>query len=543
MGPIDPRMLMMGVQRGPGSLGPVQPGAVQAQAQSAPPSTAASVLNGIASFMQNYTAGKRGQKNQATQEALQGLQLMQLGIPVDKEKIAKKLKMSGLGEILDFEGEDPTTQPGVPQQMPAGAQPAPDPAMQQMLMAKAAEAPTIASMQPPTPQPGFMSRAGQALGITPGQVNPASSGMAWLEDLARQGAENKNLSEEELALKREEMGHKRTEMEVRSGMLDILSKAIKGDPNALELASRLPAPYGLKDMPLDGMLKLGRMIGEPPEKTAKAIMYHALGGQQALQHMQDLAKDFAPYFNNDLAKAQQYVMETTNTGQSSLKPNMSLEQQIKVQDMADRLAAKYPTAPMNLLMTYGNLMATGREKPAGELLSYLSKNYKREGDISGEQFRITDDYHRKMMAQTMAIHADSINLARQKTIIDAAGDDGKIGWEMLKSPEEATRLAGAQMIASAANKKNELDMTFRGADGKTRTIPLGAGTLTANMVNHWFSKNQPGFNFEGAGAGLNQFIDSSKPAKKGFSLGDAMTEGRKQVERMILEMMSGNTEN
>ena len=41
--------------------------------------------------------------DQATQDAMQGIMLKQLGIPVDDAKLAKKFKLSHLGDILDFD--------------------------------------------------------------------------------------------------------------------------------------------------------------------------------------------------------------------------------------------------------------------------------------------------------------------------------------------------------------------------------------------------------------------------------------------------------
>src|SRR5262249_36203243 len=142
-------------------------------------------------------------------------------------------------------------------------------------------------------------------------------------------------------------------------------------------------------------------------------------------HMREMAKDMAPHFGGDLAASMQYVQDIMRTGRSDLKAQLSMEQQIKIQDVADRLAAKYPTAPMNMIYGYANLQATGNPG-APKLLKYISEQFKREGTISGEQFDRTDKYHYAELNQAAWIHRETMNLQAQKAIIDAAGEEGKV---------------------------------------------------------------------------------------------------------------------
>src|SRR6266446_714191 len=114
MGPLN-------FQRGPGALGPTYgvpgpatPYPAPNQAQSAPPNTGASVVAGIADFLQNYQRGQQAEQDRNKQDFISDVQMMMLGIPVDHTKMAKKAKAAGMD--LDFEGTN------APPQVPQGAQ-------------------------------------------------------------------------------------------------------------------------------------------------------------------------------------------------------------------------------------------------------------------------------------------------------------------------------------------------------------------------------------------------------------------------------------
>lgn len=484
-----------GVPLGPGAVGPAGaygvpgtvPYPVPNQAQSAPPNTGVSVVAGISDFLTNYRRGREAEQDRNKQEFFQDVQSMMLGIPVDHAKMAKKAKLAGLD--LDFEGTNVSTQPGMPQATPPGAAPVQSPGgptdqgLQQLLMSQATGAPRLAG---PPQQPGIMSRIGQGLGLTPGPINPGSPGMAWLDQLAQTGQETSRQSQTDLA----QSGQMQ---QVRAGMIDLLTRALKGDPMALELATRLPAPFGLKEHSLDDLRSLGMTMGADPAATAKAIMFHALGGQQAIQHMQQMAQHFSQYFGGDLGAAQKYVMDITNTGHSDLKPQMSLDQHRHMMDTVDRMAKLYPKAPLNLLMVGANLEVAGQKKASSDIFSYLSKNYQREGSIQAEQFNITNEWHQSELKQAAWIHGENINLARQQALLGAAGEEGKRAWELINGKDSTpeTKLVGYKMLADSISRAGEVDITFVGANGKKKTVPFSTKGITEQNVGRIFSEWAP----------------------------------------------------
>lgn len=558
MGPLQPPRPP--VPLGPGALGPRGVGPGQSpytpptQAQTAPPNQGVSIAAGIADFITNYQRGRQAEEDRNKQDFLNDVQLMTLGIPVDHTKMAKKAKLAGMD--LDFEGNNVATQPGMSQAMPPGTQPqqaipsstpgGPPPidpaAMQQMLTSQAQVASDAA---PPYTQPkqGIMSKIGQGLGLTAGPINPASSGMAWLSQLAEQGKETARQGQKEQQLTGQQQY-------VKGAMLDIMQKAVTGDPHALELASRFPEPYGLKSMPFDGLLSLGRMSGQPDTSTAKAVIYHALGGPQTLQHFQTLAEKIAPHVGG-FANASKYLQDVTNTGFSNIQYGTTPEENLKVMEESRKMMEEIPDAPPNLIMTYGLLKANGMEKPANDLLTSLSKQFRTKGRIAQEQFNITNQYHKDELAARLRMHYESLNLEAQKTMLEAAGRDGQIAFEMInnKDPsgptQEAMRATGYQMLASALSKKGELNMSYRGADGKLHSAPLGPGEMSVANIQHWFKKDENLLNFTGAPNGKMPWLNQGQAASGqdggvGQTIEEVIKKGQKWLEEQLTDYSKVN---
>lgn len=564
MGPFIPKT----PQLGPGAMGPRGSGVgapayapVPTQAQSAPPNQAASVMAGVADFLTNFQKGKQAREQQNDEAFLSDVAMMQMGIPVDHNKMAKKAKMSSKFKDLDWNNDNTPVQAAqqanqqvAGQQGQAITQGANDVAQQataQMLMnggGREAPPPMSGGMPPsltqpfgsgpgqspmPTPTPGpsrsLLGRLGDATGFGGGgPTNPNSTGMEFLKSLAAEGQQNKQLS----AGERENLGK---HQQIKTLMLDVFKKAVSGDSMAMQLASHFPGEYNMKEMPFDGLLSLGRMTGQSDATTAQNVMFHVLGGDQAIQHMRSLAEKLAPHFDDDFAKAQQYVMEVTKTGQSQLKPGMSFEQREKIHEHSLKLMEAYPELPLNFAETYANFKIAGMESEAKKLMDYASKHFQRAGTISREQFNTTNQYHRDALGQAMTMHNETLNLAAQRALTDALGEDVKLGHEMMtgKSSTDATRAAGAAMIASAASKKADINMSFKGGDGKRKVIPL-AGKMTLENINKWFGPDQNNLNFTPPGSGMDKFVGGDA-AVQGKSIKDVIELGKKWLEDQLDE--------
>lgn len=516
------------------------------QAVSAPPNTGASVVAGISNFLTNFKAARDQDKQQNAQAFYQDVQAMMLGVPVDQKKMAKKAKAAGLD--LDFEGPTAQQQQVQQQNFQEGSQQVQDANQQataQMMMRQPPQAtmgaPAGQQPIPQRPDPSFMQRVGQAMGIDRRPIDlQNSSGGQWLQQLSQMGKKNSELASSELT-------QKIAEQHVKPAMLDLFKRAIGGDPQALDMATRLPEPFNLKSQPFDHILRLGDMQGVPREQTAKAVMFSVLGGPAALQNQREMAQKFAEYFDNDLGQASQYIQDIYSKGRSDLDPGMSLEQQVKISDYTDRLAAKYPTAPINLLRTYALNEFTGKKADARKLLDYLSSNFKREGTISGEQFDVNDKNHKATLAQSAWIHSEQIALQRQKAVLDAAGEEGQTAQLLMKSDDPTTKNAGYKMLADALNMKGEVSMTFNDWQGKKKTVPAFSGKISADTISKWFGirADQNTLSFLGSKGGVDQFVGGAagKPSPEGGisqTLKQMMDSTKKYVEQQLLGLPSEN---
>ncbi len=439
---------------------------------------------------------------------------MMLGIPVSHVEMAKKAKKAGMD--LDFENDNSPAAAAqvanqqVGQQQSQAIQQGPGQALGQMLAGGGGEGmPPVPPplTQPYGPGPGqqpmpapiaaphrnlFQRFADQYTGGP--EPNPNSTGMQWLQQLAGQGQEESKQASQQ--------------RQMRGQMIDIMGRAIKGDPQALAMATRLPDGYNLKTMPFDDLRSLGMTIGAAPADTAKAIMYHALGGPQAMQHMMAMGEKFAPKFGGDLSKALKYVMDVTGTGYSDLKPGLSLEEETKVQDTIDKMSKLYPKAPLNLLRTYANLEFLGNKPAAAEISGYLSNHYEREGTIKENEFNTTNAWHIAEMKQAAQIHADNLDIAAKNAIMQAGGEQAKSYWDMIngKNSSEDTRQAGYEGIAGLMSKLGDIPMTVRGSDGKMKTMSLGVGGMTADRVRWLLRSDKYNMYMRGGGSAMDQFV-------------------------------------
>jgi hypothetical protein len=476
------------------------------------------LATGIAAFLTNYHQGREAEKASNKQDFLSDVQLMMLGIPVSHVEMAKKAKKAGMD--LDFENDNNPAVAAQANNAQVGQQfgqaaAAASPALQQMLTAQtrglsqdmsggvdtpstqpsmSLPAGQMQPIPPPTPAPSrnlFQRLADQYTGGP--EPNPNSTGMQWLRQLAGQGSEEARQTEQQ--------------RQMRGGMLDIMGRAIKGDPQALAMATRLPEGYNLKSMPFDDLRSLGMTVGASPADTAKAIMYHALGGPQAMQHMMTMAEKFAPKFGGNLGQAMKYVMDTSGTGYSSLKPGLSIEEETKVQDTIDKMSKLYPKAPLNLMRTYANLEFLGNKPAAAQISNYLSNHYEREGTLKQNEFNTTNEWHMAEMKQAAWIHSENLDLGLKKAILDATGEAGKNAWEMIhdKNSSEDTKQAGYQMLADTMSKLADIPVNFKGANGKQQTTSLGVSGMTADRVRYLIRADKFNMYERGGGGTLSQF--------------------------------------
>lgn len=152
----------------------------------------AAAIQGISELVNTFVQQKQAQKQKADQEVQQGLAMAAAGMPVDKAKLAKTLKKSSMGEMLDFNN------PANPNEYKAGAgfqmeQPGMGGQPQQQQMP--------GYTPPPAPQkPGFMGRVGEALGMRQPFVDPRSQGANVTDMMAQQAQQGGDLQRQMQAL-------------------------------------------------------------------------------------------------------------------------------------------------------------------------------------------------------------------------------------------------------------------------------------------------------------------------------------------------------
>ncbi len=513
-------------------------------AQSAPPNTLGNLATGIAAFLTNYHQGREAEKASSKQDFLSDVQLMMLGIPVSHVEMAKKAKKAGMD--LDFENDNSPAvaaqgaNAGVAQQQSQAIQQGPGQALGQMLAGGGGEG--MPPVPPPLTQPYGPGVGQQPM---PGPVaaphrnlfqrftdqytggpepNPNSTGMQWLNQLAGQGQVESSQAIQERAN--------------RGSMIDILGRALKGDPQALDIATRLPGPYGLKDHPSDDLMHLGMASGSDPATTAKAILYAHLGGPQAMQHFLQMAEKFVPRFGGDLAKAQQYVSEVTGRGYSNLRPSFTPEEENMIQGTIEKLSAKSPMAPLNLLRTYANAQFAGDKVLADAAMKIIS-TMPTEGQVKSYEFNTNNNFHRDQLKQEAWIHSENHDIAVKNAIREAGGEEARNYFALIDREEkkgapersEDTIQAAEQGIAGMLTKLGSIPVTIRDTQGKQQTVTLGTGGMTADRVRRWLrhdtfnmyqrgggSATAPGGQFTGYNPGgprtsLDEMI---KQTKQGF---------------------------
>jgi len=287
-----------------------------------PESGTSSFVQGISSFMQNFVAAKKAEKEEALREAEQNLRLLTMGIPVDQKQIVKSLQRAGVK--LDLNAPDPSLVKKYQDEQDQRNALANNPA----LLGSAAgvgvgpgQIPPASTAPPtaaPTPRPGLGQRILQGLGIT-AQPTPAPNApiYAALSQLQQAGQ----------LQRANQIG----EMQYKSLTQGLLKAAAEGNKHAMLLVGQLGiAPKLTSD---EYLTLMGSLTGKTPLENYDVLVNAHL----------------APYYSV-------LAQSAANTAR------LTFDQRKEYSDMMVKLTDTYPNAPPEAVDAYVTGLLGGNKK-------------------------------------------------------------------------------------------------------------------------------------------------------------------------------------
>lgn len=471
-----PQLLTQGATPGPfqGYMNPGQGTSI------APPNTASNLIQGIAAFMDQYKKGREEERMKYANLAQQNITNMMLGLPVDKKKTAQYMKKAGMD--LDFESavvpsterQTGTLGAGAPTQ--AGGTTVPGSGA-----GVAYDVPGPPQLQQ-APPPSWKQRLASGMGFGTPKIEATSPGMQALDRIAALGQQN--LSQREVAsqLASRQQGLQGQQMDVTSEQMNITMAALKGNPAAVEQATRMGV---FKSLPGDELFRIGRAAGMTDEAIAKQAFYVQMGGPQMMQQLMKMSEGMADRFGGDLSKSSRYVQDIFTMGTSELRPSLTIDEKFKIVDKALDVQKNHPTVPLNLANAYATAAATpGGEKVAADLLSHISEKYPTAGNIDWKKWSSSMDWDMSKFRQQYALQAAEHELSVMNAVRNQLGKNADDAMKVLMDKDSSvdTRKTAADMLVSEFNKLGSLKVKLPGG----QEISLGPGELKAERVYSWY---------------------------------------------------------
>jgi hypothetical protein len=403
------------------------------------------LVAGINEFLKQYREQRNASKNQAAQEADQDIKNMMLGLPVDIKKTAAKLKKAGVN--LDFESDRPGVTPSVP----------------------------------PPPQ-GKMDRLKQELGFSQPPINPNSPGMEALLQISQRGQTRNTLMDKALGLQGQQLDLSAQQMSNQSRLQSLLTGALNNDPKALELATRFGLAHSL---PSDTWFQIGRGAGKSDEEISKQMWWMYTGGPEAKRQLIDLADKNKERFGGRMDQAMKYYDDILSTGKSSIEPEMTFDEQIKVAERADKLMQLHPTMPLNIARLSAEVEVAGNKELADKTRTFIAKNYPTAGAINLQQYSQDFNLQIQKFRESQQQFRLSHELAVVNSVKDALGGQFNKFAEMYNSAtkegDDGNRNAALKGMVDAMQKLGQIEVQLPGG----QKINLGTSNLELKRVEGW----------------------------------------------------------
>lgn len=436
------------------------------QLQSAPPSEGANLIQGINAFLEQYRKSKETDRQEAMGHANQHIQNLLLGLPVDLKKTASYMKRAGMD--LDFEGA-PTPQP---ERSPS---------------THTSDFPQVNTPAPrANPGGGFWDRVKEGYLGQGGQINTASPGMDALRQLQSRGQQNMQIDQSKANVEQKSLGVQSTALDAETQKQAIFMAAMKGNPQAIEMAQRM----GWKDLPADEDLRIGRLAGMDDQAIGKAVMLKKFGNTKLLEIQIDLANGMKKYFGNDLAKAMKYSSDVLTQGGSALQPDvMSVDDRLKVLDATTVIQKEHPTLPINIANAYALAEASGNTSGAQKLKDFISSNYPTAGNVDWTKWKGGMEQQEKQFTQMVTNQNRDYNLNIIKTARDQMGDEWRRGFDLVNSKgSTAEEKAQGKRMMEAANTQGRV-VTVTLPDGQK--FPMAASDVVTRAQSTIFPWSTP----------------------------------------------------
>jgi hypothetical protein len=362
MGPIDPRKLLLmqgmggSLPQAPNIGGPMpmqQSQMIQGPQMQQHNDPLTNAVDGITKFINSYRQSQDAMKNKAASEVERDMKLLSLGIPVDQKRTLKNMKKAGIN--IDPEGPTPEETAQYNQQYDQELQQA------QQRQGFSAQVPQSAAGMPHMMPPQQV----QLPAMQPPQYQPpqGSSTAQSLQQMLQMGQMEAKLREQQMSTQ--------FLMADNAKQLQVVMKgALSGEPKALEMAYRSGI---MQAMPLDQLEVAATKAGVDPSTVAMRWLQATLGTDKVKAQMMSMAEGMAKYFDNDLERSTKYVSELYETGQSSERPGMSMEERLKVLGQANELQKSYPLAPRHIVEAASLAAITGNSQAYSEIMGQLQK--------------------------------------------------------------------------------------------------------------------------------------------------------------------------
>ncbi len=440
---------------------------------------APTLIDGINKFMENYRQQREADKQRNAGLFDKDIQNINLGIPVDLKKTAKYAKRAGLN--IDFEGT--AAAPAIPggsaqgapqqQQMPALPDGTPMPA--QTVQPGSVPTPGAAGMpyQPPAPQSPIQGLLAK-MGMTNPQINPQSPGMNWLQQQAQLGQQRAGMQPQVLANQQKALGVQGQQLDTAAQKELILGQALAGNPQALEMATRLDMTKGL---PADDLFRIGRKLGMTEDQIAKQA-YQLLSGYKPGEMQKMLfeeATKLAPRMpSKSPLAAFKYLTDPQNAPE---KPGFTPEEEANLAQKAIELKKEHPG--LSFPAAYNAVLGTvyGNSDQQTAVANYLGK-FKDQQQIENHYKDLDLGLQFQKFGESVNEFKASHELAVGNAIREALGPQMNEYAKMMASTDPAIQSTGTQLYVDAAKKLAAVKVKLPNG----QEVSVGPGDLTSEQI-------------------------------------------------------------
>jgi hypothetical protein len=540
MGGYNPMAAVLRGQAGPRlpqTAGPMQGprGGVMGQTSYMPPQPGVEIAQGISDLVNTFAQNKQQQQAKAMQEVQQGIQMAALGLPVDKVALAKKLKKSGMGEILDFENPmQATPQQQQPTQMQGAqmGQPQPMPSMQGGMapgpMPGGLEAPPQMAPQMPRPQgppmqvpggqvpgmgpgqapqrQGMLSRIGERLGLTSGPVNRDSAGvqaMGMMTDSARAGYQQQQMASQQEAMLKQQ------DAMLKSRVMGLSLVTLGVDPNtgrsvspqdsakARQMLAEHAGKFDAEDISMV-ISRAEQMLGRnlsPEEKEGffSSWMFSKLGFDKVSTIAENMAKTLMTEAGMDASSAYSSAFRMARGQGVPDMPKFNAKSTERYLKASMDLREQYPTATPDVWRRVDPLIWTGDIASAAKLL----------GGALPTKANIGENREQRKEGR----EAEQLNLSRQGLAVsqyNAQTARAQLG-ETQKSNEYRQKMGqiGVFLDTLKAGNVTPSPEQLKNVWGLMQSVMPGFFDIDPGMKEGWFS-DTPGIKPLPGASGVSQ---------------------------------------